>query len=52
MMQSKRKKSVIEQTYRESGSGIDEQRDNDRLSKFFEILMQVDQRQKRDGKNN
>jgi len=51
-MQTKSKKPVIEQTYRESGSLNEELRDNDRLSKFFEILIQIDQRQKRNGKNN
>ena len=51
-MQSKSKKSVIEQTYKESGSGSEKLRDNDRLFKFFEILVQIDQRQKRDDKNN
>jgi hypothetical protein len=52
VMQSKSKKSVIERTYQESGSLNKELRDNDRLSKFFEILMQIDQRQKRNGKSN
>ncbi|HUX48630.1 MAG TPA: hypothetical protein VMV76_05645 [Dehalococcoidia bacterium] len=51
-MQSKSKKSVIERTYQESGSLDEELRDNGRLAKLFEILVQIDQRQKRDGKNN
>ena len=50
-MQSKRKKPVIEQTYRKPDSGIDELRNNDRLIKLFEILMQIDQKQKRNGKS-
>jgi hypothetical protein len=51
-VQSRRKKSIIEQIYKESGGRTEELPDNDKLSKFFEILMQIDQRQKRDGKNN
>ncbi len=50
-MQSKSKKPVREQTYRKSGSRIEELRDSDRLVKFFEILVQIGQRQKRNGKN-
>ena len=51
-MQSKSKKTVIEQTYKESGSKNEELRDTDRLVKFVEILMQIDQRQKGNEKNN
>jgi len=45
-MESKSRKPVIEQTCEESGSGTDELRNNDRLVKFFEILIQIDQRRK------
>lgn len=52
VMQSKSKKTVIEQTYRESRSGNKELRDTDRLVEFFEILMRIDRRQKGNDKNN
>jgi hypothetical protein len=51
-MQSKNKKSIIEQAYKESGNGSEELRVDGSLVKLFEILMQIDQRQKRNGKNN
>ena len=53
-MQSKSKKTVIEQYYKQTGNESEEfQVDGKgKLVQFFEILMQIDQRQKRDGKNN
>jgi len=51
-MELKNKKTVIEQTYRESGSGNKELRDTDRLVELFEILMRIDRRQKKNEKNN
>ena len=51
-MQSQKKKSVIEQTYRESSSEVGKLLNNDRLVKFFEILVQIDQKQRRNEKDN
>ena len=51
-MQSKNKKSIIEQARRESGNGSEELQVDCKLVQFFEVLMQIDQRQKRNGKNN
>jgi hypothetical protein len=36
----------------EADNGSEELHVGDRLSKFFEILIRIDQRQKRDDKNN
>lgn len=53
-MQSKNKKSIIEQAYRKSGNESEELQvdGKGKMVKFLEILVQIDQRQKRNGKNN
>jgi hypothetical protein len=48
----KNKKPAIKETYRESGGGNENARDQSKLVKFFEVLMEIDRRQKRNGKNN
>jgi hypothetical protein len=48
----KSKRPVIKGAYRESGSGTENLRDEAKLVKFFEVLMEIDRRQKRNGKNN
>ena len=53
-MESKNRIPAIEQYYKQTGNESEEfQVDGKgKLVQFFEILMQIDQRQKRDGKNN
>lgn len=50
-MKSKIKKIASAEVYQECSSTVGELREDDRLAKFFEILLQNDQRQKRDGKD-
>jgi hypothetical protein len=46
------KSPVIQGSDKESIGGIENLPDEAKLVKFFEILIEVDRRQKRDGKNN
>jgi hypothetical protein len=48
----KNKRPAIKPAYRESGTGIENLPDKAKLVKFFEVLMEIDRRQKRNGKNN
>ena len=50
-MKSKIKKIASAEVYQECSSTVGELPEDDRLAKFFEILLQIDQRQKRDGKD-
>ncbi len=51
-MKSKTKKIASAEACAERGGMVEELREGDRLAKFFEILLQIDQRQRRNGKNN
>ena len=51
-MPNKESKVIAKTDGEESAKEDIETQANDRLLKFFEILMQIDQRQKLDGKNN
>ena len=42
----KSKRPIIKGAYRESGSGTEKLRDEAKLVKFFELLIEVDRRQK------
>lgn len=45
-------RSVIEHSVKDTCCQTEGLQDDDKLVKFFEILMQIDQRRKRDAKNN
>jgi len=46
------KRPATQGSDKESIGGIENLQDEAKLVKFFEILIEVDRRQKRDGKNN
>ena len=48
----KNKGPAIKVTYTESSNGIENPQDEAKLVKFFKILLEIDRRQKQDGKNN
>jgi hypothetical protein len=52
VIKSENRAPAIKEDNVEADNGSEELHVGDKLSKFFEILMQIDQRQKRDGKNN
>ena len=52
MIKSENKAPAVKEDNVEADNGSGELHVGDRLSKFFEILIRIDQRQKRDGKNN
>jgi hypothetical protein len=52
VIRSENKAPVIKEDNVEADDGSEELHVGDRLSKFFEILIQIAQRQERDGKNN
>jgi hypothetical protein len=47
----KNKRPTIKRAEKESGRGIESLRDEAKLVKFFEVLMEIDERQKRNKKN-
>lgn len=51
VIRSKSKKLSINEAYAESDSKTEQLPDSERLVKFMEILMQIDQRQKNSGKS-
>jgi len=51
-MKSKTKKTASAEVCAERGGMVEELCEEDRLAKFFEILLQIDRRQKGNGKNN
>jgi hypothetical protein len=52
VIRSENKAPVTKEDSVEADDGSEELHVGDRLSKFFEVLIRIDQRQKRDGKNN
>ena len=52
MIKPKNKTPAIEKVYVQTDNGSEELQVDGKLVRFFEILMQIDQRQKRNGKNN
>jgi len=51
-MQLENKTPPIEQVYKETGNGTEELVVDGRLVRFFQILVGIDQRQKRNEKHN